>query len=166
MLMLTSGAWVTLNAALRQAFGEGAVTYMHEVGYCIGISFGEDLKGKDWTAKAVMEILPAIGRSIGWGEWRFSGDTRSWKKFTASVHECPSCVSEQPGTPPLCDLLVGVLNGTADEVFGSPHIVTETRCGYKIDGLCEFLIEETSEKSEEQKHWASFVMFPWLRRRK
>ena len=132
----------------------------------MGTSFGQDLKREDWTAKGIMEILPSVGRSIGWGRWGFSGDEERWKKFNAKVSECPNCVYEQPGTPPLCDLLVGVLNGLADEIFQSPHVVTEARCGYQKDGVCEFFIEETAEKSEEQKHWASFVMFPWLRRRK
>ena len=34
--MLTAGAWVTLNSALRQSFGAGAVTYMHEIGIAWG----------------------------------------------------------------------------------------------------------------------------------
>ena len=164
MLMLTAGAWRNLNSALRQAFGEGAATYMHEVGYCIGISFGQDLKRNSPTAGAIMEILPSVGKSIGWGRWKFSGDVKAWKRFNAKVEECPNCMREQNGTPP-CDLLVGVLNGLADEILEGPHVVTETRCGNKSDGACEFSVEATAEKTEEQKHWASFVMFPWLRKR-
>lgn len=164
MVMLTSGAWVSLNSTLRQAFGAGASTYMHQIGYAIGTSFGQELKAGGAKPEAIMDVLPSVGKTIGWGHWSYSGDTKNWKVFNARVEDCPSCVYEQSGTPPLCDLLVGVINGLQDEIFASPHVVTETRCGYKGDGVCEFSVEQTREKSEEQRHWASFVMFPWLRR--
>jgi predicted hydrocarbon binding protein len=166
MLMMTSEALMALETAIRQAFRDGAVAYMRQVGYCIGTSFGQSLKEEGVAAGSVMEILPAATKSTGWGRLILTGDEQHWRRFVARVEGCPSCMLDRQGMPPLCDLLVGVINGLADEILESPHLVTETKCGYKTDNVCEFLVEQTSEQSEEQKYWATFVNFPWLRGRR
>jgi predicted hydrocarbon binding protein len=163
MLALPLSSWVTLNSALRESFGEGAQTYMHQIGYSIGTSIAQESKEKDASPSDTLKALISSAMFAGWGKFTITGDTTEGVRFTVKVENCPSCFVEQPGSPPLCDMLVGMINGLADEVFQKPHLVTENRCGYKKDNLCEFSVLQTHDKSEEQKHWASYVIFPWHR---
>jgi predicted hydrocarbon binding protein len=163
MLALPLSSWVTLNSALRQSFGDGATAYMHQIGYSIGISIAHESRERNTPPSESLKILVSSAMFAGWGKFTIMGDTAEGIRFSAKVENCPSCFDEQPGSPPLCDMLVGMLNGLVDEVFRKPHLVTEYRCGYKKDNVCEFSILQTHDKSEEQKHWASYVIFPWHR---
>jgi len=166
VMVLATEAWVTLGSVLRKAFGEGAPTYMRQVGYSLGVSLGHNIIGRALSPSDTNRAILLVARAAGWGKVTYSGDTEKWTRYTTRFEHCPSCAEDQTGTPPVCDLLAGVVNGIADEVFMKPHRVTETICGYKKDGVCEFLVEEIAEPTDEQKHWASYVLFPWLRRRR
>jgi predicted hydrocarbon binding protein len=163
VMVLATEAWVSLGSVLRKAFGEGAPTYMRQVGYSLGVSLGHNIIGKTLSPSETNTAILLVARAGGWGKVTFSGDTERWTRYTARFENCPSCAEEQPGKPPVCDLLTGVVNGMEDEIFSKPHRVTETVCGYKKDGACEFLVEEIPEPTDEQKHWASYVLFPWLK---
>lgn len=164
VLVLSTEAWVTLGSSLRKAFGAGSPTYMRQVGYSIGVSLGHNIIGKPLSPSETYRAVPFLARVSGWGKVTYFGDTTNWTRYTARFENCPSCAEEQAGTPPVCDLLTGVVNGVSDEIFQRPHKVTEARCGYKKDSVCEFLVEATMEPTDEQKHWGTYVLFPWLKR--
>jgi predicted hydrocarbon binding protein len=164
MIALPLSSWVTLNSALRQSFGEGATAYMHQIGYSIGTSVVQESREMENTPPSeLLRIIVSSAMFAGWGKFTLQGDVEEEGRLHAKIENCSSCYYEQPGTPPLCDMLVGMLNGLADELIHKPHLVNEEKCGYKKDNACEFSIVQTHDKSEEQKHWASYVIFPWHR---
>ncbi len=164
MLALPLSSWLTLNSALRQSFGDGARVYMHQIGYAIGASVAQEFRANSSPPHSVlMKILPGSVMSAGWGKLAMTEDPKETISLTFKLENCASCSYDQHVTPPLCDILVRMLNGVVDEVFKKPHLVNEFRCGYKTDQVCEFSVVKTYAMPEEQKHWASYVIFPWHR---
>ncbi len=57
---------------------------------------------------------------------------------------------------------MGVLNGLTDNLFQRPHEAREMKCIAMKSDVCEVVIAEVTEKTAEQRHWGSYVLFPWL----
>jgi predicted hydrocarbon binding protein len=72
-----------------------------------------------------------------------SGDLNSGQARIV-VKECFFCLHARESEGPVCHVLVGLINGIADEVIGSAHRVVEGKCIAKGDAVCEVTLERLS----------------------
>ena len=145
-----------------ETFKEGAIPFMFQIGYAVGSSFMEEMKKLDPNPEVILTKLPEVAAASGWGRFTITGDVKLGRDVTFSVSRCPFCHRIEHAETPICDFLVGVLNGLSDNLFQRPHEAKETKCIPMKSEVCEVTITEVTEKTAEQRHWGSYVLFPWL----
>lgn len=160
--ILPTETWVTLRRQLVETFKEGAIPFMFQIGYAVGSSFMEEMKKLDPNPEVILTKLPEVAAASGWGRFTITGDMKLGRDVTFSVSRCPFCHRIESAEAPICDFLVGVLNGLSDNLFQRPHEAKETKCIPMKSEVCEVTITEVTEKTAEQRHWGSYVLFPWL----
>ncbi len=161
-LILPAAAWSTLRDELVRAFKGGAFPLMFQIGYPIGSTFMERFKKLDPHPEIAMKALPEIGASSGWGSFSILGDVKDGSEIILRVANCPFCSKMNETGLPVCDFLAGVFNGMVDTLYDKPHEARETRCESAQGEFCEVVARIVPEKSDEQKRWGTYVLFPWL----
>ncbi len=160
--ILPTETWLTLRRELVKTFKEGAIPFMFQIGYVVGSSFMEEMKKTDSNPEVILTKLPDVAAASGWGRFAIAGDVKLGRDVMFSVSRCPFCHRIEHTEVPVCDFLVGVFNGLSDNLFQRPHEAKETKCAAMKSEVCEVAITEVTEKSAQQSHWGSYVLFPWL----
>jgi predicted hydrocarbon binding protein len=136
--------WKALRNLLRKDFPKEEEPHMmYEIGSALGLSFAEEMMKQISDPEVIGRRLPDMAAASGWGIFSWVGDLRYGSKFTASVANCVFCDKEKPADSPQCDILIGMIKGAADVIFGEPHKVSETRCQAMGDSVCLVETEET-----------------------
>jgi predicted hydrocarbon binding protein len=142
--VIPAQTWKALRNLLGKDFPEERPRLMFEIGSALGMSFAEEMMKQISDPEVIGRRLPDMAAASGWGIFSLVGDLRYGSKFTASVANCVFCDGEKPADSPRCDMLVGVIKGAADVIFGESHKVIETRCQAMGDSVCLVEAEETS----------------------
>ena len=141
--VIPAQTWKVLRNLLGKDFPEEGPHMMFEIGSALGLSFAEEMMKEISDPEVIGRRLADMAAASGWGIFSLVGDLRYGSKFTTSVANCVFCDREKPADSPQCDLLVGVIKGAADVIFGEPHKVSETRCQAMGDSVCLVEAEET-----------------------
>jgi predicted hydrocarbon binding protein len=128
---------------LTRILGSGGETIMYEEGSALGKSSGQYLnsmlgKGRlEWKVRALLGTYPAIG----WGSAVLEVGTPQ-TQFKIKVHECMECAGlgkDRKG----CNLLRGCLASAVSTLSGKGFECEETRCRFRGDPLCEFVVSKS-----------------------
>lgn len=134
--------WRKLKANLNREFRGEAPAIMTVVGATLGSSVAEELMATMSDPEALIRYISDMLGSQGWGVMSAVGDTRYGENLMVSMANCGFCEKEELSYAPQCDFLLAALKGIADTVYGTPHVVTETRCSAMGDSVCLFEVRE------------------------
>lgn len=133
--------WATLEKELRGTFISGAEVILQRMGYSYGRYLGRYAKSKEKNAMQTFEALQGFARESGWGEMHLNSGDLSAGQAKIVVKGCFFCLHIRDSNEPVCNMLVGLVGGVADEIVGKTHRVLEEKCIAKGDAVCEILVE-------------------------
>ena len=133
--------WATIEKELRGTFISGAAVILQRMGYSYGTYLGRHAKSLGQTPEQTFESLQNFAKESGWGDMILSGGDLLSGQARIVVKGCFFCVHIRDSTEPVCNMLVGLVGGVADEMIGQTHRVQEERCIAKGDAVCEISVE-------------------------
>ncbi len=141
VMALEARGWATIEKELASTFMTGGAVILQRLGYSYGVAMGRLAKRQELDTERTFEVMQAMARESGWGLLTLSSGDLSAGEARVTVRECFFCLHAKESAEPVCHVLVGLTGGITDEIMGTSHRVTETKCIAKGDALCEILIE-------------------------
>ena len=141
VVALESRGWTFIEKELSSTFMTGASVILQRVGYSYGRAMGRTAKAREIAPEQVFDAMQTLGRESGWGTLTLSSGDLFGGEARVTVKDCFFCLHAREATEPVCHVLVGLVNGIADEVIGATHRASEEKCIAKGDAVCEILIE-------------------------
>jgi len=127
---------------LARILGSGGETLLFEEGSELGKSSGQYLNAKlgrdrlDWKVEALLGTY----RVIGWGSASLKVEEPR-ARYRVSIHDCMECAGMGKDRR-ACNLVRGCLTGAASTLSGSEFKCEETKCRFRGDPFCEFLLSK------------------------
>lgn len=155
--------WKSLQDALYDTFLRGAPPLLFELGHRLGSSVGRDLMRLEDRPGAILSQLEEVSRTLGWGMVSVQGDLARGSKLTFVVRESPFSVAESPlgKNTESCHMLVGMMTGIAEEIFGWPCSSVEQRCARDGGDACKIVVTPALVPTHKER-WNLSVLFPVL----
>ncbi len=125
---------------LAEVFGSGGETILFEEGSALGESSGKYLNAKlgqdslDWKVKALLGMYTAYG----WGSALLTVEKprTQFRLVFRDCFECAGTLKKRSG----CNFLRGHLASTVSTMSGTKFEGKETKCRFRGDATCEFLL--------------------------
>jgi len=141
VVALESHGWTTIEKELESTFMTGGSVILQRVGYSYGRAMGRAAKAKQVTPEETFDTMQMMARQSGWGTLILSSGDLFGGEARVTVRDCFFCLHARESPEPVCHVLVGLINGIADEIIGVTHRASEEKCIAKGDAVCEVLIE-------------------------
>ncbi len=127
---------------MARILGSGGETLLFEEGSALGKSSGQYLNTKlghdrvDWKVKALLGTYPVIG----WGSASLKVEEPS-ARYRVGIRDCMECAGMGKDRK-ACNLVRGCLIGAVSTLSGSRFKCEETKCRFRGDSFCEFLLSK------------------------
>ena len=139
VVLLSMEGMADMFRSMAVTFGSGASVLMFEQGRALGRQSGGywmKLLGEKYVRENVLKLL-ALYAVLGWGEVK-GRIIEEGKTFEAEIVNCFECAK---GEGPGCFFYKGHMIGTMSAFYGGMFKATETKCRFKGDSTCTFIIE-------------------------
>jgi len=156
--------WQSLQDALYDTFLKGAPPLLYELGHRLGTSVGRDLRRISQKPGVILSQLEEVSRELGWGTISAHGNLVHGTNLTFKVQQSPFCVDDSPlvKNTQSCHLVVGLVTGICEEVYGWPYSSHERKCVRSGDDYCEVVAAQSTVPTKQKKGWNLSVIFPTL----
>ena len=141
VIALGSPGWTTIERELASTFMSGASVILQRIGYSYGLAMGRAAKRQEIGPEQTLDAMQSLARESGWGLLTLNGGDLTSGEARITVKDCFFCLHAKESPEPVCYILVGLIGGITDEIVGTTHRLTETKCIAKGDAVCEILIE-------------------------
>jgi predicted hydrocarbon binding protein len=141
VMALSSQGWTAFQTELQSTFMSGGTVILQRLGYSYGRSLGQAIKNAKIPPDQAFAAMQSLAQEGGWGEMTLSTGDLTTRESRISVRGCFFCLHSRDSTEPICNILVGLVGGMLDVVFGGNHRVSEGKCIGKGDAVCEIQIE-------------------------
>ncbi|HEV2389470.1 MAG TPA: 4-vinyl reductase [Nitrososphaerales archaeon] len=143
-----------LTDSLTKTFQSGAVVIIYQMGLAYGELLGRRIVESGGLSKQAEGVYRARYASLAAGKFRFpplaalaSAGPQQQVRVTLEDSFFARAIG-RTGKPE-CHIVRGLLEGTANVVFGRDYACQETRCLSKGDDLCEFLVVPRAQARNE-----------------
>jgi predicted hydrocarbon binding protein len=156
--------WQSLQDAIYDTFLKGAPPLLFEMGERLGTSIATDLERISPRPGAMLSHLEEASRASGWGIISVHGDLALGKRLTFRVQESPfcSCESRLENNTQSCHLVLGLVTGIAERIYGWPYSSVERKCVRDGHDCCEIVVRQTMAPVKPARRWNLSVLFPVL----
>lgn len=141
VMALSSQGWTAFQTELESTFMSGGSVILQRLGYSYGRSLGQAIKNARIPPDQAFGAIQSLAQEGGWGEMTLSTGDLATGEARIRLSECFFCLHSRESAEPVCNILVGLMGGMLDAVFGGNHRVSEGKCKGKGDAVCEIQIE-------------------------